>query len=215
MSVPPVLILSSMQERTDHWFARASAALVGPIPCRAGCSHCCVGPFPITILDVQTLQEGLERLPPSSKTLIERSASEQVRAAEAAFPQLINAPFLDNWPDSDIDRLVTQFGTTPCPALSEDGLCRVYAHRPLTCRSMGIPTETAGTVQGACQVQTFVPVLRLSPSLRSEEEELAMREADALRRCRETGRLGGEEVLLPFGFLPEPFSRREAVPSAL
>jgi Fe-S-cluster containining protein len=181
--------------------------LLGQVPCRAGCSHCCLGPFPITILDVQTLQEGLKGLAPSTRTLIEQTAFEQVRVMEAAFPPLINTPFLDGWPDRDIDHLVTQFDTTPCPALSDDGLCLVYPHRPLACRSMGIPTEEAGTVQGACQVQTFVPVLRLASSLRSEEEDLARQEADALIRCRETGRLDGEEVLLPFGFLPEPIGR--------
>jgi len=67
---------------------------------------------------------------------------------------------------------------------------------------MGIPTENLGLAQGACEVQTFIPILRLSSTFREEEDRLAQEEAaflDALRRA--TGSTG-EEVFLPYGFLP-------------
>lgn len=196
-------ILSSLARKTDEWFARAEAALLGQIPCRPGCSHCCIGPFPITLLDVELLQEGLAQLPPNERERIERLAQEQVAAMEAAYPRLATSRFLDHWPDPDIDQLVSQFHQAPCPALGEDGLCGLYQFRPLTCRSMGIPNEQAGITSGACEVQTFVPLVRLSASIRVEEDRLAAREAQALDRHRLEEQAEGEEVLLPYGFLPQ------------
>ena len=50
-------------EQADHWYRRARAALLEALPCRNGCSRCCIGPFPITMLDVDELQVGLAALP--------------------------------------------------------------------------------------------------------------------------------------------------------
>ena len=43
--------LGSLAEKTDQWFRRANAFLLNQVPCRAGCSQCCIGVFPITRLD--------------------------------------------------------------------------------------------------------------------------------------------------------------------
>jgi Fe-S-cluster containining protein len=120
---------------------------------------------------------------------------------KAAFPQLTHTELLDKWTDQDIDRLVTEFHHHPCPALDADGRCGVYSHRPLVCRSMGIPTEDQGLAQGACEVQTFIPILRLSSSFRREEDRLAQEEASALEALRKNTGTAGEEVFLPYGFL--------------
>lgn len=202
MQARPPETLSSLQAQTDRWFERASASLLGQLPCRAGCSHCCIGPFPITMLDITGLQEGLHQLPILEREAIVRRASGQAAAMEAAYPLLARSPFLDQWADSEIDRLVEQFQAALCPALGEGGLCRLYEHRPLACRSMGIPEEDASLVNGACAVQTFVPIVRLPASLRAEEERLAHREAVRLEEVREAAGAEGEEVLLPYGFLP-------------
>ena len=194
-------IPACLARKTDEWFARAQAALLGQVPCRPGCSHCCIGPFSITLLDVHLLQEGLRHLPPNQRERIEGRARSQAAAMEAAYPQLLKSRFLDDWPDTDIDRLVSQFYQAPCPALEDDGLCGLYEYRPLTCRSMGIPTEREGVTSGACEVQTFIPIVRLSASIRAEEDELARQEAQVLENCRSAENAEGEELLLPYGFL--------------
>jgi Fe-S-cluster containining protein len=192
-----------LARKTDEWFARAQAALLGQVPCKPGCSHCCIGPFPITLLDVHLLQEGLSHLTANQRERIEGRARAQAAAMEAAYPNLLKSRFLDHWPDTDIDRLVSQFHQAPCPALGEDGLCGLYEYRPLTCRSMGIPSEQAGITSGACEVQTFIPIVRLSASIRADEDQLAQQEASALNRQRLAENAEGEEVLLPYGFLPQ------------
>jgi Fe-S-cluster containining protein len=108
---------------------------------------------------------------------------------------------LDEWDDAVIDQLVTEFAELPCPALQLDGSCGIYDSRPMTCRTMGIPIEEQGLVQGPCEIQTFVPIKRLSPSIREQEQQLAHHEAVALEQCRRQLKTEGEEVLLPFGFI--------------
>ena len=190
-----------LYQKTDHWFQRATAALLGEVPCRLGCTSCCIGPFPITLLDVHTLQQGLADLPPDHRHRIEQRAIEHTAAMEAAFPQLTHTDLLDNWSDQEIDRLVTEFHHHPCPALETDGRCSVYHHRPLVCRSMGIPTEDRGLAHGACEVQTFIPILRLPSAFREEEDRLVQEEAASLEALLLATGSTGEEVFLPYGFL--------------
>lgn len=187
--------------QTDQWFQRATAALLSEVPCRLGCTSCCIGPFPITLLDVQILQEGLASLPPDRRQGIEQRAIQQTTAMEAAFPQLTLTALLDHWPDQEIDQLAEAFHQHPCPALETDGSCGLYDHRPLVCRSMGIPIEHQGLAQGACEVQTFIPILRLPPSFREEEDRLMQEETAALEALRLATGSPGEEVFLPYGFL--------------
>ena len=195
--------IAPLYKKTDQWFQRASAALLGEVPCRLGCTSCCIGPFPITLLDVQTLQQGLADLPPDHSQRMVQRAAEQTDAMEAAFPQLTDTTLLDRWSDQEIDRLVTEFHDRPCPALEADGRCGLYDYRPLVCRSMGIPTEHHGLAYGACEVQTFIPILRLPSVFREEEDRLVQEEAASLAACRQTSGSTGEEVFLPYGFLAE------------
>jgi len=66
---------------------------------------------------------------------------------------------------------------------------------------MGIPTEDQGLAQGACEIQTFIPIVRLPIAFREEEDRLAQEEAASLETLRQTTGSTGEEVFLPYGFL--------------
>ena len=72
---------------------------------------------------------------------------------------------------------------------------------------MGIPTRQDAMVNGACAVQTFVPIVRLSATLEAEEQELAALEAAELAALPEVA-AESEEILLPYAFVPR---RIEAV----
>ncbi|MDE3243751.1 MAG: YkgJ family cysteine cluster protein [Nitrospirota bacterium] len=194
---------SRLMARCDQWFERARASVLGNLPCRRGCSRCCIGPFAITRLDVAVLRQGLDALDLSLRQDIESSARSQVAAFEAAFPRLTEGIALDRWSDGEVDRLVERFRNLPCPALAEDGSCRVYPFRPVTCRTMGIPVEADGLVAGACEVQTAVPVQRIPLALRQEEQRLVEQEQAELAACLGAAAGRGEEMLLPYGFLPD------------
>ena len=194
---------STLFDKTSRWFERAHAALLDDLPCRRGCSHCCLGLFPITLLDQQELQRGLCSLPTEQRRAIEDTAALQVSMIEESAPKLARNRFIDHWPDPDIDSIVECYRALPCPALKSDGSCGLYAFRPLTCRSMGIPPETEGTVQGACAVQTAVPLIRLSRSLRQEEDRLSEEETSQLILLRRQSGATGEELFMPYAFLPD------------
>lgn len=209
----PTTSLSSLPEKTSQWFARATAALLEQVPCRQGCCRCCIGTFPVTILDRQHLQGGLARLANAQRQAIQQKAQDQVAAIEARFPRLASSPMLDDWPDRLTEQLAEEFQDLPCPALTSNGHCAVYAFRPLTCRSMGIPPDQAGCVEGACEIQTAVPIIRLSPPLREEEDRLAGEESQQLTALRLKLQCRREELLLPYAFLPQYDLRLPPLPA--
>ncbi|ALA60724.1 YkgJ family cysteine cluster protein [Nitrospira moscoviensis] len=200
--MPPSSAPFRLFEQTAHWFARARAALLDELPCRPGCHRCCIGLFPVTLLDREAIKAGLSSLPSATREAIVDTAARQAGMIAAAVPRLAESRCVDQWPDADLDALAEQYRDLPCPALQKDGSCGVYAFRPLACRSMGIPIETDGIVQGACEVQTSVPLVRLSSSFRREEDLLAEAEAEQLAALRRKRGADGDELLLPFAFLP-------------
>ncbi|HKY71036.1 MAG TPA: YkgJ family cysteine cluster protein [Nitrospira sp.] len=202
MQPPMPFPLTTLAGKTDDWFRRANAALLTQVPCHAGCSCCCIGLFSITRLDARRVQEGFTRLPAVARERIAARATQQVRALETAYPRLKTSTSIDDWSDKDIDQTVSLFHDIPCPALQDNGLCALYAYRPLTCRSMGIPTQQDAMVYGACEVQTFVPIVRLSTSLAAEEHTLAKEEAVELAALPEVAEQG-EEIFLPYAFIAD------------
>lgn len=195
------LLRASLLEEASLWFRRARASLLEAIPCGQGCCACCVGLFPITRLDAQELRLGLDTILPPQRTSIIVRATSQVDMIEASYPRLRSTPCLDEWDDTTLDAMIEQFAELPCPALGTDGSCLVYAFRPVTCRTMGIPTESNGIVEGACTVQTAVPIIRLAPTLQAESVRLAEHEAAALLVVGQDQAQPGDELLLPYGFL--------------
>jgi hypothetical protein len=121
MEAPSPSFSSSVFARAEYWFLRAKSSLLGSIPCRKGCQRCCIGPFAITVLDVDELQRGLQMIPVETRKQIEERARRQVAAIEARYPYLAADPIVDDCPNDQIDQLVTHFADVPCPALQDDG----------------------------------------------------------------------------------------------
>lgn len=188
--------------QAEDWFRRARASLLGQIPCGRGCCDCCTGIFPITRLDALEIQRGLDELPSALTHAIVTRARTQITAMETAYPRLKSTPGLDEWADDTIDEMAERFAHLPCPALEADGTCSIYSHRPITCRTMGIPSESDGIVHGACAVQTAVPIVRLSATLRRDADRLAEHEALSLSILRRAQPPVDDEILLPYGFVP-------------
>ncbi len=60
---PAAVVWQSELEQLDRWFAEVAGRHPDLIPCRAGCSACCHGPFDISAADALLLREGLMTLP--------------------------------------------------------------------------------------------------------------------------------------------------------
>lgn len=117
--------------RADVHFGSVMRAQPQNLQCGAGCSLCCYGLFEIGSGDVPLIAEGLEQLPPSRRAKIIQKAREIVEAS--AHPNLRECEPEEK--EAFFDR--TQ--STPCPNLDEKGMCQMYEHRPLVCRTFGLP----------------------------------------------------------------------------
>jgi Fe-S-cluster containining protein len=125
----------------------------GPwLVCRVGCTQCCMGPFPITQLDVRRLRRGLAELESSDRaraTCIRARARQSIARVSHGFPGdpvtgllAANRP---EFPDS--------MDEVPCPALDpETGACELYAARPITCRAFGPPVRCGDESLGVCEL---------------------------------------------------------------
>jgi Fe-S-cluster containining protein len=129
------------------------------LPCRPGCTQCCVGVFAINQLDAVRLQHGLARLnktdPQRARRIRERARASVERSA-AEFPGdaktgVLDAGVIDE--GSEAEKRFAEFANDePCPVLDpETGLCDLYEARPMTCRTFGPPVRAEGGL-GVCEL---------------------------------------------------------------
>lgn len=117
--------------RADQHFTSVLEAQPQNLSCGAGCSLCCYGLFEIGSGDVPLIAEGLEKLHPARRKKIIRRALEIV--ARSAHPNLRECSAEEK------EAFFERTQATPCPNLDEKGLCMMYEHRPLVCRTFGLP----------------------------------------------------------------------------
>src|SRR5213075_3084054 len=111
-------------EHADEFFGEVARTQPQQLQCGRGCSFCCYGLFEIGSADVAVIAEGLAQLHPMRRKKIIRRATEIL---EAAGPRDGRQAFLDKTDD------------VACPNLDEKGLCMMYEHRPIVCRTFGLP----------------------------------------------------------------------------
>lgn len=143
----------------DRWQAGAAAQYPGVVPCRAGCSACCHGPFDISVADALLVREAVLALPEAYRDdLLERARAQMELATE------LEPGFAAPWDvgqlgEARFDALADALDEDPCPALDEAGRCRIYAHRPMICRliGLGVATPDGHVIENACPIQDEYP----------------------------------------------------------
>ncbi len=108
--------LGALSARVDAFFVRVQAAHPSAMQCRRGCSTCCQRDLRLLPVEWRRVAEAVEALPPDDRNAI-RAAIDMPAQSSAA------------------DR---------CVLLAPDGSCRVFAARPLVCRSHGLPIRLEG-----------------------------------------------------------------------
>lgn len=110
--------------RADAFFDQVARSQPAELQCGRGCSLCCYGAFEIGDGDVAVIAEGLESLHPMRRKKVIRRALEIVEKHAGAASR---EAFFD------------ATSNVACPALDDKGLCTMYEHRPLVCRTFGLP----------------------------------------------------------------------------
>jgi Fe-S-cluster containining protein len=165
----------------DRDFAAVAAKAGDWLACAPGCSECCIGPFPITRLDVRRLSAGMARL----ETDDPRLAAEVRRRASRAVEQLA-----DRYPgdatsgrltedERTLDRFFERHGAMPCPGLDpERGHCDLYAWRPVSCRTYGPPVRFGDELAPPCRLcfdgapAASVERCRMAPDREGREQRI-------------------------------------------
>ena len=123
--------------RADAWYRAVREKHPDQVPCTKGCRDCCLGLFDVTLLDRDLLRVGMEALDDATRKDIESRAAAILDRLRASWPGL--GETLEGWSDKEIDELCDALGPVECPVLGPAGECRLYEHRPLTCRLSGVP----------------------------------------------------------------------------
>lgn len=147
----------SILDRADQHFATVMETQPQNLRCGAGCSLCCYGLFEIGSGDVPVIAEGLAQLHPSRRKMIIRRALEIVEKSEH--------PNLRECSPAEKEAFFDRTQATPCPNLDEQGLCMMYEHRPLVCRTFGLPLREGRKYLGdVCELNftASTPAERLS-----------------------------------------------------
>ncbi|MGH9424135.1 MAG: YkgJ family cysteine cluster protein, partial [Thermoanaerobaculia bacterium] len=131
---------SRILDRADEFFRSVSAAQPQNLQCGKGCSLCCYGLFEIGSGDVPLIAEGLGRLHPMRRKMIVRRAREIVESSEH--------PDLRDCTPTEKESFFDRTSSTPCPNLNDRGECLMYEHRPLVCRTFGLPLRDADNYIG-------------------------------------------------------------------
>lgn len=127
----------SLLDRVDAWYRGVKAKFPEQVPCERGCRDCCLGLFDISLADRDLLREGLAQADDATRRDIEARARSILARLREIYLDLDDT--LDGWDSDAIDDLCDALGDEECPVLGPEGECRLYAHRPLTCRMSGVP----------------------------------------------------------------------------
>lgn len=127
----------------DNWFANCLKVGGASLSCRGGCSACCRALFDITLLDAWILKKGFADLPKEIKTQVLKRCQSRLSELNKRWPDLRPPYRLNTLPEEEW-LMTPEDDPTPCPLLDENGLCLVYANRPLICRLHGLPNIDVG-----------------------------------------------------------------------
>ncbi len=135
----------SLLGEVDGWFENCLSRYPDLITCHRGCSACCRGLFDITLLDALCLKRGFDRLPLPVQEAVQLKAVARLVELTNRWPEFTRPWTLNHISETTWDEMMPEEDETPCPLLSAEGVCLVYAQRPMTCRLNGIPLiDTSG-----------------------------------------------------------------------
>lgn len=124
----------------DRFFSKVAAEQPAALACRLGCTLCCHGLFEISAADVSTIAQGLEALDPETRRAVAERAEAAIEASQH--------PVLRECTPEEKETFFARADDLPCPFLGATGACTIYDHRPLVCRTFGLPIRDGAQFLG-------------------------------------------------------------------
>lgn len=170
-------------EQLDAWAASARDRAPGIIPCRAGCSACCHGPFDISVADAELVRDAVDALPEETQKAVRDRAVKSLDRLRALAPEWAPPYAIGDLGDRRFDQMVESLSGEPCPMLDESGSCQIYADRPLVCRliGLGMITPAGRLIENSCPIQSDFPTYAALPPQPFDLEGLELAELEALQ----------------------------------
>jgi Fe-S-cluster containining protein len=100
----------ALTAKIDGFFARVAARHPADLQCGTGCADCCHTRLTVTAVEATAITDHVATLPAPARAELAALASRPVDP-----------------------------GRVRCAALGDDDRCRIYAARPVVCRSHGVP----------------------------------------------------------------------------
>lgn len=192
----------------DDWYRSVQTRHADQVTCTRGCRDCCVGLFDVTLADRDLLREGMTRLPARVRRDIEARAAALLARLRERYPQVGDT--LEGCTEKEIDAICAWLHDVECPALGKRNECRLYEHRPLTCRLHGVPVVD---LQGKAMHEEGCAKCRLTAAEapRLDCARLCRLESKVLRT--RYGDRRDAPILIPQALAPERPARRPRLKS--
>jgi len=127
-------------DRADSFFDHVARRLPDQLECRRGCTMCCHGLFEIGTADVSLVADGIRSLDPAVRTEVVRRSRHLVDS--------LGQPNLRDCSPEEKSTFFDRAESVPCPALDDTGSCLIYEHRPIVCRTFGLPLREGSSYLG-------------------------------------------------------------------
>lgn len=139
----------------DAALAESAPRAGAHLACRVGCTECCLGPFPITVLDAERLRIGLASIAAQDSARAEAIRRRARTAVEQMRPDFPGDPHTGILSEDEAAEAAfsTRHEHLPCPALDPaSGRCELYQWRPVSCRTFGPPVLLGDETLPPCRL---------------------------------------------------------------
>ena len=141
-------LILAFETASALWDEAAGRTTPGEVACRAGCFGCCIGLFEISLAEAALVRSGVAALPEDVRADVLARARRIVSESARSFPGDAARGLLDPDRTEEADDAYFEVvADRACPMLElPSGRCRIYASRPITCRTYGFAWAKDGAV---------------------------------------------------------------------
>lgn len=146
----------ALRGNVDALFNSISQAHPECVKCGEGCSDCCNALFDLSLVEAMYINRKFQDtfgFGPERSDILQLADEADRRTYK--FKRKIFKDSQDGRDSNEILKEVAHMRQR-CPLLGDDGRCRMYESRPLTCRVYGVPANIGGEAH-TCGKSAFLP----------------------------------------------------------